>query len=406
MLNMILGINLRLKGYILNKKFFAITSFSLCFGLTACGGGGGDNTPSSSPTTPSVTTSPPAVITPATPTVNTTALPPKEVLSSTVQRLQEGDMYSLHVETTQGTLGEISTLQTQMSAQGVITDDHKPNRLSSISPVFLHQVLSAHPNYVADFLDHMLGGGALDYLDDAMLTNRFNQWGKPNWLTHNSDKDRAAYHFRLEEIDLNQALMKNNLVFSTGEAKNGLLPISHAKLSDSLGDAKFPSGSVGLRTRILLPANKLLQVDNLAVKEGSEDMHCIYPNAMAKEGVALKLGRNTVEAFSVDNACKNTGTKLASGTFKSVEQTSSLGITTKTYLFNFSAAGEVERQLLSPTYQKANARLALRVSNFIAHDQIISLYFDKETEIIDPQLHFNKTAIDALKQQLGCTQCK
>ncbi|WP_137938478.1 hypothetical protein [Chitinivorax sp. B] len=388
----------------MDKSVVFAASLSLCLGLTACGGGGGGGGDSDSTPKPTATPAPTAPVpSPVNPTPDPAPTPSPGPASKNVtsQRLLEGDVYSLHVDVPgAGKLGKVSVLQTQMSSSGVITDNHVPKRPVYSSPIFLHQLLSAHPFYAADYGDHTIG--AMDFLDGEKLKNEFHAWGKRGWLTHSVTGDQATYRFQFEEVDLTDQLMKNNLQFSTGETKNGLLPVSNAKLVDTLGNGKFPVGSIGLRTHVVLPANKLLKVDNLYVKKDTAaGLRCIYTFDGATEGVGLMLGANTVDAFKVDGNCKATGSKFASGTFRTIEHTSTLGIVRTDYLLNFGGSGDVERLVLSPTYQKANARLSFQLSNLISDDETISVYFDDEVTLVDPQLHFNKTAINALKVQLG-----
>ncbi|PHV09612.1 hypothetical protein CSQ89_20750 [Chitinimonas sp. BJB300] len=291
-----------------------------------------------------------------------------------------------------------------MDKDGRITDNHDPKR-SAVSPVFLHQLLSPQVAYALDRQDHQFG--VQDWLGNISLSNQFTAWTNPGWLTHKSDPDQPTYRFQLEEIDLANQPMKNSMFFSTGEAMDGVLP-SGAKLVDAFGDNKFSTGSIGLRTHIILPANTPLQNSNVTVsKDDATGLYCFFrkvPLGFSPIKVGLKLvGDSKVEVYKVTQDCKPDGASIGEGQYRQTQTKGLLSTQNTHYFFSLPASLNVESQLFNSTYLKAGAKLVITQMGYTITPEA-SAYFDKETKIVDPQIHFNKAAITELKTQLGLPQ--
>ncbi|WP_137938477.1 hypothetical protein [Chitinivorax sp. B] len=399
----------------MKKTVLTVTGISLCLGLTACGGGGGsESTPSPTPTPPvtGVTPAPapgpaPAPVpspTPTTPVPPSVPLPPTTTSTTpdkpvftlpsnpTVDRLLAGDVYSLYVDEESQAL---SVLTSKVLSDGILLDD-RPGKGGIKTPTFLHQLLTASPKL-------QIQTAILDpSMNTARLGNAFQVTDTPGWLTHGTSPTRVTYRFKLETIDLVDQLMKDNLKTSLGEDKDGRLSQSGTTLRSQLGEAKFPAGAVGLRTHLALPAKTVISSSGIAMYYPTMAKFCIK---IGKDMLLFKLGTaNTVSVYSAKfvgghEKCTPTGDALGEGRYQVMQDETIGSYVQQHYLFDFPHSFRVEALSHNQTYLKHGSKLAISVKDNVTG--YLGAYFDKDTELIDPQLHFNKTAIDALKVQLG-----
>lgn len=310
-------------------------------------------------------------------------------------------MYSLHVHVDRrNQLGGVTVLQTSIQSDGTISDDHAPVR-RAVSPSFLHALLSARLSYADDYLDHT-AGGTQDWLGGSVVRSNFHGRGVPGWLTHKtSEEDSPTYRFKLEEIDLTGKSMKSTMYFSTGEAKNGVLP-SGAKLADAFGDAKFSAGAIGLQIHMVIPENMSLYNHDIFVShEKSSNLICPWTISNSLR-IGLKLSDNgKVEVYNVSNTeCKIAGSMLGEGQYSQTKTKGVFDTWDTNYFFTLPTSLNIESQLFNSTYVKAGAKLAVTIIGNIGGPHA-GAYFDKETKLVDPQIHFNKAAISELKVQLA-----
>ncbi|MGQ5525616.1 hypothetical protein ACUHMQ_20515 [Chitinimonas sp. PSY-7] len=385
----------------LQEKSLIIANLFLCLALTACGGGSGDQP------IKTTTQTPPSVPTPT---------------KNTEQWLLEGDIYSLRVGyagseitgiTNPNELGSTSVLKTSVKEkdkeQLLISDDASKGDSPTQTPEFLRTILSPDVSFTDMDLSHR-ELREIQYLGTRAIGNLYaNNKTSPEWLTH---IDRyhdgfPTYRFRLEEFDLTGKLMKDSLYFSTGASKNGLLP-SGAKLVDSLSDVKFSNGAKGLRTHVVLPANMLLSGTKFRTEfNAKEALLCIRDQINGPVGVGLKLTSDEkVEVYNLESGkCAVMGPARGEGKVEVSVYDAHCGLDSQTtYFFDFPSAIKVEDQFLNPTYLNAGAKLAVSTKFDPQGKGIIGgvgAYFKKETELVDPQIHFNKAAISELKTQFG-----